>query len=191
MQRLSFSFDQYIDRGEIFFNERKKNRGILYAKLYFIFLKPLLFVRGQFLRTVRKITIVTKLTLTIRRIVSTQNSFDKAHLLPFEHVLGPSTHTCHHATPRAAHTWLLSTKLGRAVGVVAVVPMGAMAFFKDVFAHGGLEVSRPVVVHAAHHTRGRGYHGGSTPVSKFLRPMGVLTSCHFDAVAIFGEGNTH
>ena len=188
MQRLSFSFDQQIDRGEIFFNERKKKQGHFIRQTLFIFLKPLLFVRGQFLRTVRKITIVTKLALTIRRIVSTQNSFDKAHLLPFEHVLGPRTHTCHHATPRFNN---FSTKLGRAVGVVAVVPMGAMAFFKDVFAHGGLVVSRPVVVHATHHTRGRGYHGGSTPVSKFLRPMGVLTSCHFDAVAVFGEGNTH
>ena len=170
--------------------KEKKNIGHFIRQTLFIFLKPLLFVRGQFLRTVRKITIVTKLTLTIRRIVSTQNSFDKAHLLPFEHVLGPRAHTCHHDTP-SAHPGLFSTKLGRAVGVVAVVPMGAVAFFKDVFAHGGLVVSRPVVVHAAHHTRGRWYHGGSTPVSKFLRPMGVLTSCHFVAVAIFGEGNTH
>ena len=168
--------------------KEKKNIGHFIRQTLFIFLKPLLFVRGQFLRTVRKITIVTKLTLTIRRIVSTQNSFDKAHLLPFEHILGPRTHTCHHATPWHSH---LRTKFGRAVGVVAVVPMGAMAFFKDVFAHGGLVVSRPVFVHAAHHTRGRWYHGGSTPVSKFLRSMGVLTSCHFVAVAIFGEGNTH
>ena len=112
-------------------------------------LKPWLFITGQLLRTVRKIAIVSKLTLTIRRIVSAKDSFDKVSF-PFEHVGGTHTghashvsHASHAAHPGGHHThWLFGSKFSRTVGVLAVVAKVAMAFFRDIFAHLGFVVPR-------------------------------------------------
>jgi len=124
--------------------------------LLFVFLKPWLFVRGQFLGTVRKIAIVSKLTLTIRRIVCAKDSLDDVSL-SFEHIRAAHVaHAAHATHTGAGHPWLFGAELGGTVRVVAVVPVVAVAFFKDVFAHGGLVVSRPrPVAHVglAHHVR--------------------------------------
>lgn len=112
-------------------------------------LKPWLFIRGQLLGTVRKIAIVSKLTLTIRRIVSTKDSFDEVSF-PFEHVggthAGHASHLSHtsHAAHLAGHHShrVFGAELSRTVGVLAVVAKVAMAFFRDVFAHLGFVVPR-------------------------------------------------
>jgi len=122
------------------------------CQIQILFLKPLLFARGQLFGAMCKIAIFAKLTLTIRRIVSTKNSLDDISF-PLEHILGGHAHPWWHTgnTHSGHASWLFGTKLGGAVRVVAVIAVATVTLLEDVFTHGCFVVAAGGSVASHHH----------------------------------------